>query len=65
MRAKEYVTLAQMSKETLMLAKKEYPHIYHVFQDKISNYKDHDMVFRKKMVQNLPYFRKLDNNIIG
>lgn len=23
------------------------------------------MVFRKKMVQNLPYFRKLDNNIIG
>ena len=30
-KAKEYVTLAQMSKDTLMLAKKEYPHIYQVF----------------------------------
>jgi len=64
-RAKEYVTLAQMSKDTLMLAKREYPHIYQVFQEKIGTYKDHDMVFRKKMVQNLPYFRKLDSHIIG
>ena len=63
-KALDFCTLSSMSRNILNQAKEEYPTIYVNFRQKMRNYEDFDFVFRRKMIKNVPYFRKVDDAII-
>ena len=53
-----------MSKTVLLQAKTEYPIIFQKFTEQVGKYNDFDFKFRYKMVQNVPYFRQVEDYII-
>jgi len=58
-------TLSYICREKLYEAKNEFPNIFRILKLKMNHYDDDpNMKFRLLMVKNIPYFRKLDNNLI-
>jgi CRP-like cAMP-binding protein len=58
-------TLSYLSRDKLNEAKNEYPNIFKLLKNKMQNYdNDPNMKLRLMMTKNIPYFRKLDQNLI-
>ena len=49
-----------LSKESLIELRKAYPSTVQSLLDRISDYNDNDMVQRRLIVHNVPYFRNLE-----
>lgn len=63
-KAVDNTTLAYLTRENFVDIKKEFPQVYLNFKSNIKNYDDHDFEFRRNMIKNTPYFRKLDKEVI-
>lgn len=59
-----YSTLSSMSRQIFELADIEYPTITQRFKSAVKNYEDPEFQFRRKMLQNIPFLRKVPLTII-
>ncbi|MFS8159902.1 MAG: cyclic nucleotide-binding domain-containing protein [Candidatus Roizmanbacteria bacterium] len=63
-RAREYCTLACISKEDFTKTYEEFPQIYLNFKGRIKEYTDPDFNYRRQMLKTIPYFRNLDDDTL-
>jgi potassium efflux system protein len=63
-RAMEYCTMAVLDRDSLLSTKENFPSVYLSFRKTIAEYNDPDMMQRKKMLRNVPYFRNLGENVL-
>jgi len=61
----DYTNCAYLNKEDVEQIQLNFPHIAKQFKDKIKEYKDEKMNFRKLMIRNIHYLRELNDNIIN
>lgn len=63
--SKDFSNCAYLGKEDVELIKINFPHIAKQFKDKIKDYRDEKMNFRKLMIRNIHYLKELNDNIIN
>lgn len=64
-RAKDFCTLAYMTKRHFLASREEFPQIFQSFKRSIKDrYDDENLRFRKKMIKNVPYFKNLSENVV-
>lgn len=64
-KALDYSTISCMSLESLQELQLIFPNLISKFKQGITHsYKDQDMEYKKRLVRNVPYFSKLNENII-
>ena len=61
----DYSNCAYLEKEDVDLVQENFPHIAKQFKDKIKDYRDEKMNFRKLMIRNIHYLKELNDNIIN
>ena len=49
----------KVDKEAFEEIKLDFPQIFHNFKQRIAQYRDRDMVFRRDFVRAVPYFRNM------
>jgi len=63
--ATEHTSCAFLEKETVYQIQEHFPHIAAQLKEKIKDYSDKKMEFRRQMLKNLHYLRNLDPEIIN
>ena len=54
-----------LSREDLKTIEKKFPSLHGYFYNNMANYNDEDMLERKMFINNIPYFRSLDEETIS
>jgi hypothetical protein len=64
-RAVDYSTISSLSQNAMQELQKIFPTLISQFKTGIKdNYKDHDFLFKNKIIESVPYFSKLSEDII-
>ena len=65
LKAADYSNCAYLTKKDIKKLEQNFPHIVQQFRDKIKDYSDPKMHFRRLMIRNLHYLRTVDDEIIN
>eukprot|EP00347_Sterkiella_histriomuscorum_P006771 403351490 len=64
-KAIEFSTLSSLSKTVMDTLKEEHPQIYLNFKRKLKQYTDDEMVMRRQIIANIPFFKKISDELVN